>query len=144
MSLPQWGVEGVEAKVDTGARTSAVHVEDVKRLKGNRVFFHLVVSRKRPFVHVPVKADVLRVTRVRSSSGHVQERFVVATEVRIGPVLKRVELSLVRRDKMLCRMLLGRTALDGFLIDAGRRYELGRRPRPRRIPKVEKRTSKVE
>jgi hypothetical protein len=122
VALPEWGVDGIVAKIDSGARTSAIHVEDVVRLKGDRVRFHLVTSRRKPFKHVLVTADVVRMTRVRSSSGHAQERYVVTTVVRIGKIRRRIELSLVGRDKMLCRMLLGRRALRGFLIDPGRKH----------------------
>ncbi len=122
VSFPEWGVKEIEAKIDTGARTSAIHVEDVVRLKGDRVRFHLVTRRRQPFKHVLVTADIVRMTRVRSSTGHTQTRYVVSTVVRLGSVRKRVELSLVRRERMLCRMLLGRTALEGFLIDPIRKH----------------------
>lgn len=125
VAFPEWDVDGIEAKVDTGARTSAIHVEDVVKLGGSRVRFHLVVSHRRPFKHVPVTAKLVRLSRVRPSSGKVQERYVVATTVRIGTVRRRIELSLVGRDKMLCRMLLGRKALHGFLIDPNVKYLCG-------------------
>jgi hypothetical protein len=126
VSLPDWGVVHIEAKIDTGARTSAIHVEDVRALRGDRVQFHLIVSRRKPFRHVLVKAPLVRMTRVRSSTGQVQQRFVVAARVRIGRVVKRIEMSLVGRDKMLCRMLLGRSAVSGFVVDVDQRYVLGR------------------
>jgi hypothetical protein len=138
VAFPDWGVKGIEAKVDTGARTSAVHVEDVTKLRDGRVRFHLVISRTKPFRHVAVTAKPVRLSRVRSSTGHAQERYVVATTVRIGRVRRRIELSLVGRDKMLCRMLLGRTALSGFLIDPDRRFVHGRRP-PKSVPRKERR-----
>lgn len=122
VSLPDWGVDEIEAKIDTGARTSAIHVKDVVRLKGNRVRFHLVTRRGNPGKSVVVKADLVRTTRVRSSTGQTQERRVVATTVQIGKLRRRIELSLVCRERMICRMLLGRLALDGFLIDASRKY----------------------
>ncbi len=125
VAFPEWGVDGIEAKIDTGARTSAIHVEDVVKLSGGRVRFHLVVSHHKPFKHVPITADLVRLSRVRPSSGIVQERYVVATTIRIGSIRRRVELSLVGRDKMLCRMLLGRTALHGFVIDPDSRYLCG-------------------
>lgn len=131
VAFPEWDVVGIEAKIDTGARTSAVHVEDAVRLKGNRVRFHLVTSRKKPFKHVEVKSGIVRVTRVRSSTGQVQERFVVSTLIKIGNIKRRIEMSLVGRDKMLCRMLLGRTALTGFLIDPDAKYLHGRRQKKR-------------
>ena len=129
VSFPEWNVSKIEAKIDTGARTSAIHVRDVTRLKGNRVRFHLVTRRgKRDKAEksVEVKADLVRTTRVRSSTGHTQERYVVATLVRIGSVRRHIELSLVCRDRMICLMLLGRLALDGFLIDAGSKYVCSR------------------
>lgn len=122
VGFPEWNVRGIEAKIDTGARTSAIHVEDVVRLRGDKVRFHLVTSRKKPFKHVEVTTNIVRTTRIRSSTGTVQERFVVASTIRIGTLRRRIEMSLVRRDKMLCRMLLGRTALSGFLIDPTARY----------------------
>ena len=117
VAFPDWGIEGVEAKIDTGARTSAIHVDNVKRLPGRRVRFDVVLSRRRPDRCVRVETDLVRFTRVRSSTGHQQERFVVATKMRIGAVRRKIELSLVSRKQMLCRMLLGRTALSDFLID---------------------------
>jgi hypothetical protein len=65
---------------------------------------------------------------VRSSTGHYTHRIVVATTVRIGPLERRVELSLVDRDKMIYRMLLGRTALHGLLVDVDHSGMLSRTP----------------
>ncbi len=130
VSFPEWGVDRIEAKIDTGARTSAIHVKDVVKLKGGRVRFHLVTRRGKagkPDKTAVVRADLVRTTRVRSSIGHSQERYVVATTIRIGGTRRRIELSLVCRARMICRMLLGRLALEGFLIDASRKYIF---PRP--------------
>ena len=128
VSLPDWGVKGVGARIDTGARTSAIHVEKIRRLPGRRVHFEVVTRRakaNRPEKTVPVEAAIVRSSRIRSSTGHTQERFIVATRVRIGSVVRRIELSLVRREHMLCRMLLGRTALEGLLVDVTCTHVLG-------------------
>jgi len=118
-ALPDWGVERIRAKIDTGARTSAVHVANVEELPGGRVRFEVVLDRRKPATTVPVEAAIVRRTRVRSSTGHSQERFVVATTLLLAQVRKEVEVSLVCRRRMLCRMLIGRTALGSdFLIDA--------------------------
>ncbi|MCB9849618.1 MAG: ATP-dependent zinc protease [Phycisphaerales bacterium] len=135
VSLPEWGIRRVEAKIDTGARTSAIHVDRIVHLAGNRVKFDVVLSRTDKSKCVPVTADITRVTRVRSSTGHAQERFVVTTQIRMGGLRRHIELSLVRREKMICRMLLGRTALNGFLIDVTRKHEQGL---PRRVKKRKK------
>lgn len=125
VAFPEWGIKGVEAKIDTGARTSALHVEDITRLKGDRVRFHVILSRNNPEARVEAEAPIVRTARIRSSTGHVQVRYVVSAMIRIGPHKRKIEVSLVRRHEMLCRMLLGRTSLDGFLIDCGLRYVYG-------------------
>ena len=81
-----------------------------------------------------VEAAIHRRGKVRSTSGQAESRLFVAALVRIGPVLKRIELGLVDRKNMIYRMLLGRRALSGsFLVDAARRYLLTRErlPEPR-------------
>ncbi len=131
VALPDWGVPAIKAKIDTGARTSALHVEKIRRLPGDRVRFEAVLSHRRPERRVQVTAEIVRMSRVRPSTGHLQERFVVATRVKLGRHVRRIELSLVCRANMLCRMLIGRTALDGFVIDPTRDYRFGK-PSPRR------------
>ncbi|MFG0312574.1 MAG: ATP-dependent zinc protease, partial [Phycisphaerales bacterium] len=116
------------AKIDTGAQTSAIHVEHLEVLDGSRVRFDVVVARatkKRPERTVSVETDLVRTARVRPSTGKLQRRPVVEALVQIGPVARRVELSLVSREHMLCRMLLGRTALAGsVLVDVSQTYLL--------------------
>jgi len=134
VGFPEWGIRRVEAKVDTGARTSALHVDNVKRLTGDRVAFEVVLSRENLDKRTSVVAKIARVSRVRSSNGHQQTRYVVETTIRIGHARRRIETSLVCRKHMLCRMLLGRTALSGFLIDVDLKHEQG----PPRSPKRRK------
>ncbi len=126
VDLPEWGVRRILAKVDTGARTSSIHVEHIEEIGEGRVRFEVVVARVargRPERTVVVEADLLRTSSVRPSTGRVQRRPVVEALVRIGPVERRVELSLVSREHMLCRMLLGRSALAGSaLVDPDRTY----------------------
>ncbi len=126
VDLPEWGVGGLVAKLDTGARTSALHVEDIAVLPDGRLRFRVVVNR-RSGNSVAVVAEVVRVARVRSSTGRVQRRFVVRTLLRVGAVVRSIELTLVSREAMRCRMLLGREALAGaVLVDSARTHVLGR------------------
>jgi len=123
VNLPEWGVFGLAAKIDTGARTSAIHVENIELAGENGIKFDVILSRKQMHRRVSVTTDWVRRARIRSSSGEVQERYVVSTLLVLGGIEKRIELSLVSRQKMLCRMLLGRSALgDDFSIDAGEKY----------------------
>ncbi len=123
VDLPEWGIRGVRAKIDTGARTSAIHVAEIDYVEGERVRFK-VVYRERPVRKTKwIEADLIRQAVVKPSSGKRQERPVVRTIIRIGSRDHEAELSLVNRKGMLCRMLVGRKALEGaFLVDPGRTH----------------------
>lgn len=134
VGLPEWGIRALRAKIDTGARTSALHVDDIRHLPGGKVSFDVVLGRSENprKVHV-VAAERVRIARVRPSSGVEQHRHVVATTLRLGPVERTIEISLVDRGPMLCRMLVGRAALgDDVLVDPQRAYLLGRKRTRRR------------
>jgi len=138
VDLPDWGVERLRAKIDTGARTSALHVQKVEELEGDRVRFSIVLHRNRHDERVTVEAPVSRRSRVRSSSGRAQERIFVKTTLVLGDVVKEIEVSLASRKRMIFRMLLGRQALgEDFLIDASRRY-VATKPRPKKKTKKKK------
>lgn len=132
VSLPDWGINRVRAKVDTGARTSALHVEELEKIDEDFVRFEVVLSRKHRHRRIWVTAPVTKWARVRSSTGHYTRRCFVTTRIRIGPVEKDVEISLVSREAMQFRMLLGRTTLGkDFLIDVSRADVL-KRPAPKK------------
>ena len=122
-ALPEWGIPRIKAKIDTGARTSALHVGKLEELPGGRVRFEVVV-RETPKLHTTlVEAQAIKRTIVKPSSGEKQERLVMRTRLVIGPIERDVDLSLVSRDGMLCRMLVGRTAFgDDVLISPHRKY----------------------
>jgi hypothetical protein len=125
VDLPDWGVKKLRAKVDTGARTSALHVENIEELPRGFVRFDVVLHRRKRDRRIHVRARVTRRANVRSSSGHQSHRLFVETTLRLGPVEKRVEISLVDRERMIHRMLLGRAAIAGpFLVDVDRRMAL--------------------
>lgn len=128
VALPEWGLEGIKAKADTGARTSALDVDALEELPDGRVRFEAIADRRHPERRVVVVAPIARRGRVRSSQGRAAPRVFVEAVVRVAGRDVRVELGLVSRHAMLCRMLLGRTLLEhGFLVDARHRYLHGRR-----------------
>lgn len=142
VDLPEWGVTRMRAKIDTGARTSALHVDDVEELGPDRVRFAIVLHRKKHDERVVVEAPIVRRGRVRSSTGRVQMRIFVSTRVVIGGVDKEVEISLASRGRMIYRMLLGRSALaSDFLVDPSRRYVAT--PEKRKKKKKKKATDKT-
>ena len=126
VDFPDWGVRRLPARVDTGARTSALHVENVKELPGSRVRFDVRLRRDDPTARVTVETKVSRRAPVRSSTGHTEPRLFVKAHVRLGGREQLIEVGLVDRRHMIYRMLLGRTALERrFLVDVTKRYALG-------------------
>jgi hypothetical protein len=135
VDLPDWGVRKLRAKVDTGARTSALHVENIQPLPRGRVRFDVVVHREKRDRHVHVVASLTRRARVKSSNGLFEFRYFVTTRLRLGPVEKEIEVSLVDRGEMIHRMLLGRSALAGdFVVDVSRRHLLDPKRRKTKGP----------
>jgi hypothetical protein len=124
VQLPAWGIARVRAKIDTGARTSALHVANLEELPRGRVRFDVVLQRaSNSPKSVHVEARVVRRAKVRSSLGDEEERTFVKTMLVLGGVAKEIEIGLSARYEMRYRMLLGRTALaDDFLVDPGRSY----------------------
>ena len=124
VDLLEWGLKRVRAKIDTGARTSAIDVADIEELEPGKIRFRVVYHHNPEKITRWIYADTVRKSTVKPSHGQTQERHVCETLVRMGRVEKRIEISLVSRKGMLCRMLLGRTALDGLLVDASQKYVL--------------------
>lgn len=133
IDLPGWGLMRVRAKIDTGARTSAIDVADIEDLGDGRVRFCVVYHHDPERVTRWIYADSVRTSTVKPSHGERQQRHVCETMVCIGKVRKRIEVSLVSRRGMLCRMLLGRTALGGLLVDASNKYVLTNAGRPAKV-----------
>lgn len=127
VDFPAWGVSGLRGKIDTGARTSALHVSNIRELGGEKVGFDVVLHRRHPDRVVHVETDIVRRSGVRPSNGVLQTRLFVAATLRIGPIQRQIELNLVDRVDMIYRMLVGRTAMgSGVLVDPTRRYVLTR------------------
>jgi len=128
IALPQLGIARIKAKVDTGARSSALHAFSVEPYTENnkqRVRFDIHPLQRREDVVVRCHADVLDFRWVADSSGHREQRYVIATELELGPLRWPIEITLTNRDSMRFRMLLGRTALRGrVMVDSARSYLL--------------------
>lgn len=132
VSLPDLGVDWVKAKLDTGARTSAIHAFDIEEFDRDGalwVRFSIHPWQRSDEGRVLATCQVHDRRTVRSSSGHTEERYVVLVDVRLLEHTVTAEVTLSRRDQMGFRMLVGREALrQGFVVDPGRSY-LGGRPR---------------
>ncbi len=128
-AFPEWNIGQTRVKMDTGARTSAINaiVREMKITNdGQRtVVLEIGLFRNKMPHQRLVEAPVVKTTRVRSSNGQIMERIVVETTIKLGKVVKRIQLSITDRHEMLVPIILGRTALAGdFLIDVNRKYVL--------------------
>jgi hypothetical protein len=137
LALPELGIERVKAKVDTGARSSALHAFDVEfaRRRGvDVVRFKVHPLQRNSARTVFAEAQLIDRRAVTNSGGRSEIRPVVRTTVRFMGRDWPIELTLTRRDVMGFRMLLGRQALgDWFVVDPSRSFLAGRPMRARPV-----------
>jgi hypothetical protein len=126
VSLPELGIPRIKCKVDTGARTSALHAFEVEPYHADgvkRVRFRLHPLRRRTGGVLDCDTVVADERVVSDSGGHRERRLVIRTPIALGTDVWVVEMSLTARDTMQFRMLLGRSAMAGrFVVDAGASY----------------------
>ena len=137
VSLPDWGVAHLKAKIDTGARTSSLHAFDLEwfdRDGAPWVRFEIHPWQRSTADAVVAEAAVASTRDVRSSSGEIGHRPVVHAPLTIAGTTVGAEITLTRRDEMGFRMLVGREAIRRrFLVDPGVSYLGGRPPREVRL-----------
>lgn len=133
VSLPDLGIARLPAKIDTGARTSALHVSS------SRVVGRVAGPSRRPILEVSVSTKIGQRTRqlvvrvpvkdyaaVRDTSGRLERRPVIDTTLVLGTLRRRIRLTLTDRGDMSCPILVGRSALGStVLVDPGARFLLG-------------------
>lgn len=131
VSLPELGIDWIKAKIDTGARTSALHTFelDVAHDHGAKVARFGVHPFQRDSDTITwCTAPVVDERSVRDSGGHQEWRFVIETPVRLAQREWPIEITLTARDTMLFRMLLGRTAMRSLRVDPLASFLTGRPP----------------
>ena len=135
VALPALGVGRIKAKLDTGARSSAIHAWDIapRTLDGEQwVAFTLHPLQRNDRVRKDCLARVVDRRYVTNSGGGRERRYVIETLLRIGELEWPIELTITNRDEMGFRMLIGRTAMTGRLtVDPSRSYLIGKRKRRR-------------
>lgn len=133
LSLPELGIPAVKAKIDTGARTSALHacfLETFEEKGIQKIRFRFHPLQKKRTVELTCVADVVDQRIVCDSGGHNEYRYVIRSKIVVGSSEIEAEITLTDRDTMQFRMLLGRTALaNQFLVDPNQSYLMGPRPK---------------
>ena len=130
LALPELQVPAIKAKIDTGARTSALHaffVEPFTKDGRQMVRFGVHPLQKRLDVEIFCEAPVKDFREVSDSGGHREMRYVIETTILIGDLPRQIEMTLTNRDNMKFRMLLGRTAMEGLQVIPDQSYLTGRK-----------------
>ncbi len=128
--LPQFGIPEIKAKIDTGARSSALHAFDIETFEmdgKSKVRFKVHPRQRNTAITIAAEAELIDEREVRNSGGKAELRPTILADVELMGQKWAIELTLTNRELMGFRMLLGRQAVRGrFLIDAGKSY-LGRK-----------------
>jgi hypothetical protein len=130
VALPELGIAAIKAKMDTGARTSALHTFLIEPFEADgqaRVRFGVHPHLKRRDIEIFCVADLVDQRLVRDSGGHEENRYVIRTLLRFAGEQWPIEMTLTDRDPMQFRMLLGRTALrHRLMVDSSHSYRMGK------------------
>jgi len=129
LALPELRIPAIKAKIDTGARTTALHayfVEPFVKDDLQMVRFGVHPLQKRLDLDIVCEAPVKDYRSVSDSGGHREMRYVIETEICLGGLTLSAEITLTNRDNMRFRMLLGRTAMVGISVVPDKSYLTGR------------------
>jgi hypothetical protein len=126
VSFPDLGIARIKAKVDTGARTSALHAFSLEPFReGNqeKIRFAIHPLQNNVTEVVTCVADVIDKRFITDSGGHREERYVIQTNIILANRSWPIEITLTERDSMLFRMLLGRSAIrKRYLVNPARSF----------------------
>lgn len=118
VSLPKFKLKDLKAKIDTGAKTSALHADKIEMITvdGKKIVRFLFITEEGK--QVWIKSAFIEERYIKSSNGDKTLRPVVKTEIKMGKERFEIEVTLINRDLMGFKMLIGREALNGrFLIN---------------------------
>lgn len=130
LTLPDLNIDAIEAKMDTGTRTSVLHVSFIEPLRNQGelwVRFGVQPSSENPDVRMISFAPVKDQRLIKDSEGHDEVCFIVETSIALGTLQKTIELTLSENDAMRFKMILGRTALQklNLVVDPNASHLLG-------------------
>ncbi len=129
-TLPELGIPAIKIKIDTGARTSALHAFNINSFyRRGKKFVSFSVHPLQANNQILIKCEslVIEERSIMSSNGHREHRYVILTPISLGDQMWNIELSLSNRDPLKFRMLLGREAMKSCTtIDPNRSFFLGK------------------
>lgn len=129
VDFPELSIFGIEAKIDTGAYTSAIHCKDimVKKSEGKSSLFFKLLDESHPeYSEKTHEFERFSIKKIKNSFGEMEERYVIKTTIRIGKKSIKTTVSLSDRENMRYPVLIGRRMLKGrFLIDVNKIHTKG-------------------
>jgi len=132
IALPELGINQLRARVDTGAKSCALHALDIGQTERDGLAyatFRVPVGRHENMRWKRCEARIRRMRRVRNTSGEPEERITIRTPIVVGHSSWDVDITLTNREKMRYRMLLGRTAMENHALVYPARTFLQGKPR---------------
>ena len=127
VELPDLGLPKINAKIDTGARTSSLHAFTIKQIGADIISFKVHPLQRDISKEYLCQARFIDFRSVKSSNGHIQKRYVIKAKMILGTIEKTIDITLSNRTDMGFRMLLGRQALSTlFLVNSGKSYLLNK------------------
>lgn len=130
--LPGLGAGPIVAKIDTGARSAALHADDIQISgRGKRMKVRFKLQRRSGSTRrIECEMPLHDLRRIKSSNGHIELRAVIATPIEIGDTVLDAEITLTQRADMGAAMLIGRSSIKGtFLVDPSRTFLKSKRPK---------------
>lgn len=123
ISLKEFELKELRAKIDTGAKTSSIHCSVIMPISNNRVAFVLLDGEHKKFKPKMHTAKISRISDVKSSNGKTQKRYFIKTDITLLDKEYHTEFSLTNRGSMRFPILIGRSLLkEGFLVDVTKKY----------------------
>ena len=136
VELPDLKINQIKCKVDTGAKTSALHayfIEPISKSGNEYIRFGLHPLQNNSEKKVICISKVVDQREVTDSGGHREKRYVISTPIKLGQHIWQAEFTLTNRETMLFRMLLGRDALKNlFIVNPARSYLIGKKRKKNR------------
>ncbi len=131
VALPDLKIDQIKCKVDTGAKTSALHayfIESFKKSGCEYVRYGMHPIQKNSDTEVICTSKVHDQREITDSGGHREKRYVILTTIKLGQHNWQAEVTLTDRETMLFRMLLGRDAIKNqFIVNPARSYLIGKK-----------------
>ncbi len=127
--LPDWEIEKITAKVDTGAYNCTIYASAVKEIqeKGQNLLEFILLAPADPgYTGKTIHTSKYKVKKVKNSFGQMEKRYLVLTTLSLGARTFSAAFTLSDRSKMKHAVLLGRKILKGrFLVDVEKTFLAG-------------------